>query len=300
MTQNPVSPARAVLVTGATGFVGQAVVAELIRRGHKVFAGSREGQDLPGASGIKLDVTDAQSVRAAVSLTQPADVVHLVGIIAEKGDQTFGRVHVEGTRHMLDALPAHTRYVHMSALGADPASRSGYSASKGQAEQLVRASSVAYTVFEPSLIFGPNDDFFGRVLKELVSLPPVVPQIGDGHFPFRPVSIQDVAAAFAGALERPETVGKTYELTGPVEYTFRELLKLELSALGKHKPILPVPLPLMNLAVPLMQLLPTPPITKDQYMMLLEGNTGDPEPARQAFGLPMVNLEEELPKLLKS
>ena len=296
MTQS--SASQRVLVTGATGFVGQAVVAELLKQGHHVFAGSREGNGLPGTSGVKLDVTDAKSVQAAAKQSQPTAVIHLVGIIAEKGAQTFGSVHVEGTRHVLAAVPAGARYVHMSALGADPASKSGYSASKGQAEQLVRASGLEYTIFEPSLIFGPGDDFFGRVLKNLVSQAPIVPQIGDGHFPFRPVSIQDVAAAFVGALSRPETVGQTYELTGPVEYSFRELLQLELKALGKQKPIVPVPLPLMNLAVPLMNLLPNPPITKDQYAMLLEGNTGDPGPAQRAFDLPMLNLAEELPKLL--
>ncbi|AWN23528.1 NADH(P)-binding protein [Deinococcus irradiatisoli] len=304
MTASPTSAplggdALRVLVTGASGFVGKAVVGELLRRGHTVLAGSREGQALPGAAGIKLDVTRQDSVQAAVNEVQPGAVVHLVGIIAERGEQTFGRVHVEGTRNVLAALPAGARYLHMSALGADPASQSRYSSTKGQAEQLVRASGAAYTIFQPSLIFGPGDDFFGRVLKNLVSQAPVVPQIGDGHFPFRPVSIEDVAAAFAGALARPETVGQTYALTGPVEYTFRELLNLELAALGKRKPVVPVPLPLMNLAVPLMQLLPNPPITKDQYAMLLAGNTADPEAARRAFDLPMLNLEERLPHLLK-
>ncbi len=294
------SAALRVLVSGASGFVGKAVVAELLRRGHTVLAGSREGRSLMGAEGVELDVTRAESVQAAVDVARPGAVVHLVGIIAEKGEQTFGAVHVEGTRHMLSALPAGARYLHMSALGADPASQSRYSSTKGQAEQLVRASGAAYTIFEPSLIFGPGDDFFGRVLKNLVSQAPVVPQIGDGHFPFRPVSIEDVAAAFAVALERPETAGQTYQLTGPVEYTFRELLQLELRALGKRKPLVAVPLPLMNLAVPLMNVLPNPPITKDQYAMLLAGNTADPEPARRAFDLPMLNLEETLPHLLQN
>jgi uncharacterized protein YbjT (DUF2867 family) len=298
MTQLTSTSSQRVLVTGATGFVGQAVVAELVKRGHTVFAGSRSGSVLPGATGLKADVTRPDSVQAAVAEARPEAVIHLVGIIAEKGEQTFGAVHVEGARNVLAATPPGARYLHMSALGANPGSRSGYSATKGQAEQLVKSSALAWTIFEPSLIFGPGDDFFGRVLKNLVSQAPIVPQIGDGQFPFRPVSVQDVAQAFALALERPETVGKTFELTGPVEYTFRQLLELELAALGKRKPIAAVPLPLMNLMVPLMGLLPTPPITKDQYAMLLEGNTGDPEPAQRAFDLPMLNLETELPKLL--
>ncbi|ULH16345.1 complex I NDUFA9 subunit family protein [Deinococcus sp. KNUC1210] len=288
-----------ILVTGASGFVGRGVVAELTKRGHTVLAASREGQDVGAARGLKMDVGDLGSVQRGMgSVADLGAVVHLVGIIAEKGAQTFARVHVEATRNMLSSTPRRARYLHMSALGADPASQSGYSRSKGEAESLVRASGLDFTIFRPSLIFGPGDDFFGRVLKQLVSLPPVVPQIGDGRFPFRPVSLSDVATAFAQALAVPSSVGQTYALTGPQEYTFRELLELELKALGKRKPILPVPLALMNLAVPLMNLLPSPPITRDQYVMLKAGNTAPPEPARTMFALPMLHLEDLLPQIV--
>jgi uncharacterized protein YbjT (DUF2867 family) len=287
-----------ILMTGASGFVGRAVVQELLRRGHTVLAGSRRGTDLPGAPGLKLDVTDPGSVLRAVNEAQPEAVIHLVGIISEAGGQTFTRVHVGGTRHVLAATPRGVRYLHMSALGADEASASGYSRSKAQAERLVQGSGLPFTIFRPSLIFGVGDDFFGRVLRDLVSSAPVVPQIGDGHFPFRPVSVEDVAQAFAGALERPETAGQTYALTGPEEFSFRQLLELELAALGKRKPIVPVPLALMNLAVPAMGLLPRPPITRDQYAMLKAGNTAPNEPARTVFGLPMLRLQDQLPGIL--
>lgn len=287
-----------VLVTGASGFVGSAVVRELIARGHEVWAGSREGRAVASAHALPLDVTDPGSVQRAVGQSDPEAVVHLVGIIVEKGTQTFERVHVDGTRNVLAAVPRGARYVHMSALGADPQSVSGYSASKGRAEALVQGSGLTFTIFRPSLIFGPGDDFFGRVLRELVSTAPIVPQIGDGSFPFRPVSVQDVAMAFARAVESGTGGGQTYALTGPDEFTFRQLLELELRALGKNKPIVPVPLALMNLAVPLMQMLPKPPITKDQYAMLKAGNTAPNEPARTVFDLPMRRLADDLPGLL--
>ncbi|MVN87428.1 NAD-dependent epimerase/dehydratase family protein [Deinococcus sp. HMF7620] len=287
-----------ILVTGASGFVGRAVVAELRARGHTVWAGSRRGEAVAGAHGLKLDVTDPGSVQRAVGQADPEAVVHLVGIIAETKDQTFEGVHVGGTRHVLAATPRHARYVHMSALGARGDSGSGYSSSKARAEGLVRASGLRWTIFQPSLIFGVGDDFFGRVLRELVSTAPIVPQIGDGSFPFRPVSVQDVARAFATAAGSETGVGETFRLTGPDEYTFRQLLELELGALGKRKPIVPVPLPLMNLAVPLMGLLPHPPITRDQYAMLKEGNTAPNEPARTVFDLPMRRLPEHLPEIV--
>lgn len=287
-----------VLVTGASGFVGRAVVAELVRRGHTVLAASRRGEAVAGAQGVKLDVTDPAAVLRVVGEVSPEAVVHLVGIIQEAGGQTFERVHFEGTRNVLAATPRTARYVQMSALGAREDSGSRYSSTKGRAERLVRESGLSSTILRPSLIFGPGDDFFGRVLRELVSTGPVVPQIGNGQFPFRPVSVEDVARAFAGALEQPEAVGQTYDLTGPEEFTFRQLLELELAALGKKKPIVPVPLVLMNLAVPAMRLLPKPPITRDQYAMLKEGNTAPNEPARTVFGLPMRRLQDELPGIV--
>ncbi|GGK86558.1 complex I NDUFA9 subunit family protein [Deinococcus radiotolerans] len=289
-----------ILVTGASGFVGQAVVKQLVQGGHDVWAGSRRGEAVGAARGVKLDVTDPGSAQRAAGQADPEAVVHLVGIIAEAGDQTFERVHVEGTRNVLAATPRGARYVHMSALGAREDSGSRYSSSKARAEALVRASGLDWTIFQPSLIFGVGDDFFGRVLRELVSKAPVVPQIGDGSFPFRPVSVQDVAQAFARAAGSRTGLHGTFTLTGPEEFTFRQLLDLELGALGKRKPIVPVPLPLMNLAVPLMQVLPKPPITRDQYAMLKEGNTAPNEPARSTFDLPMLRLQDHLPQIVQA
>ena len=287
-----------ILVSGGSGFVGRALVRRLRAQGHQVFAGSRGGQAVEGAEGVTLDVTDYASVLRATERARPEAVAHLVGIIAEREGQTFEAVHVEGTRHMLAAAPRDARFLHMSALGAQLGSPSGYFDSKARAEGLVRASGLSATIFRPSLIFGVGDDFFGKVLKNLVEVAPLAPVIGDGHFPFRPVSVQDVAGAFSGALTRPATAGETYDLTGPDEYTFEELLKLELGALGKRKPLLHVPLWAMNLAVPAMQLLPNPPITRDQYLMLLAGNTADPQPASRVFDLPMNHLRPALPEIL--
>ena len=290
-----------VLITGATGFVGSAMVREVLQAGHEVIAASRSGKAPDGAHGLKLDVSQADETLNLITEAQPEAIIHLVGIIRETREQSFQKVHVEGTANVLRAAKQlGARYVHMSALGAQTGHKSRYFDTKGQAEDLVKNSGLTYTIFQPSLIFGPGDDFFGNVLKELVTAAPVVPVIGKGDFPFRPVWIGDVTAAFSQALRNPRTDNQTFQLVGPKEYTFQELLDLELHALKRRKPMFHVPLPLMDLAVPLMQVLPNPPITRDQYLMLKSGNTGDPAPSTRILNLSMDHLEHWLPRILNS
>ena len=298
-----------VLVTGATGYVGNYVVKALLEAGHAVTAVSRKGaksstasgKNLGTVTGVKYVVADVGSGSGVLDVVRGCDViVNLVGIIAQRGEQTFQRVHVDGTRHLIEAAESLgiKRFVQMSALGAAAGAASRYSATKFEAEELLRKSDLEWTIFRPSLIFGVGDDFFGRVLKNLVATP-VVPQIGDGLFPFRPVWVGDVAQCFAQALSNPATIGQTYDLVGPKEYTFRQLLDLEMDALGGRKPVVPAPIFLMDLAVPLMQILGSfAPITTDQYAMLKAGNTADPTKMQQTFTLEGRSLEAELPKVL--
>jgi uncharacterized protein YbjT (DUF2867 family) len=299
-----------IAVTGATGYVGHHVLKELLERGHTVTAISRKGgrsstasgKSLSTFDGVKYLEGDVASGEGLEQAFQGADVVvHLVGIIAENGRQTFARVHYGGTNNVLKAAKKAgvKRYLHMSALGAAKDAKSGYSSSKFAAEELVRQTDLDWTIFRPSLIFGPGDDFFGRVLKGLVSSGPIVPQIGDGSFPFRPVWVGDVARCFAQAIDIPGSVGQVYDVVGPQEYTFRELLQLEMKALGMNKPLVPAPIFLMDIAVPAMQLLGSlAPITTHQYAMLKAGNTADPTPVNQAFNLENRRLEAELPVIL--
>ncbi len=291
-----------VLVTGATGFVGGYICAALIESGHEVIALSRASQpDLrAGVTAAVGDVITGEGLAAATAGVNA--VIHLVGIIREKGGLTFERVHVEGTRNVIEAAQTAnvSRFVHMSALGADAAAESGYQSSKGRAEALVRESDLAWTILRPSLIFGVGDDFFGGTLRELVKLPPVIPVVGKGDQPFRPIWAVDVATAFARALERPATTGASFDLVGPREYTLRELLLAVRATLQVNKPMVNVPLPLMRVGVTLFKLLPNPPITRDQFLMLLAGNTGDPRPGVKAFGLELAELEDHLEEIMNA
>lgn len=289
-----------VLVTGASGFVGGYVCAALLAAGHQVTGlqhrKNPDGTNAPSATG---DVVTGEGLNDALK-GQDA-VVHLVGIIRQRRGSTFEAVHVQGTGNVVAAAEAAgvPRLIHVSALGADPRSASAYQSSKGRAEELVRASHLAWTILRPSLMFGVGDDFFGVVLRNLVLQPPLIPVVGTGAYPFRPVWVQDVASAVERALTRPASAGRSFDLVGPEEYTLRQLLLQVRQVLGVRKPLVNVPLPLMRLATALFRLLPNPPISRDQLLMLVAGNTGDPAPALNALGLDLTHLEEQLPQILR-
>ncbi|BDG18959.1 NADH(P)-binding protein [Thermus thermophilus] len=284
-----------VFVVGGTGFVGREVVRLLLARGHTPLVLARRSRPLPEGAvlvegDIAREVPDLEGVEAAI---------YLAGIIRERG-QTFRAVHVEGVRNLLRAMERAGvgRLLHMSALGARPEAPSRYHRTKAEGEALVRQSGLSHAIFRPSLIFGPGDEFFGGVLRGLVCAPlPFVPLIGDGSFPFRPVYVGDVAEVFVGALERG--LEGIYDLVGPKEYTFRELLQLVMEVLGRRKPFLSLPLWLMDRLVPLLSPLPFSPLTLDQYLMLKEGNTAPfPEALKELLPAPQA-LEEVLPRYLR-
>ncbi len=289
-----------VLIVGGSGYVGSHMAQHLLEQGHQVTVASRRGEG--PLKGVRYVMADAAKNEGLLEAAQGLEaLIYLVGIIRERGDQTFRQAHVAGVRHSLAAAKSTgiTRFVHMSALGTARGTGSRYFESKAEGEELVQASGLNWTILRPSLIFGPGDEFFGGVLKGLVTAPiPFIPLIGDGHFVFRPIWVGDVAAAFEQALSRPATFHRSYNLVGPREYTFRELLLLVRDTLGSRKPLLPIPLALMDWVVPLISPLPFSPLTLDQYRQLKMGNTADPSHMRSAFSLSERSLEVELPGIL--
>ncbi|MEZ0322129.1 MAG: complex I NDUFA9 subunit family protein [Thermus sp.] len=284
-----------VFVVGGTGFVGRHLVRRLLQGGHTPIVLARSpGQLPPGAVFVEGDIT-----REVPDLRGAEAAIYLAGILRERG-QTFRAVHVEGVGNLLEGMRRAEvrRLLHMSALGARRGTGSRYYETKAEGEELVRQSGLEWTIFRPSLIFGPGDEFFGKVLRGLVCAPlPFVPLIGDGRFPFRPIYVGDVAEAFALALEHG-LLG-AYDLVGPREYTFRELLEQVMEVVGRKKPFLPIPLALMDLLVPLLSPLPFAPITRDQYVMLKGGNTAPMAEALKELLPRLTPLEEALPSYLR-
>jgi len=292
-----------IAVTGATGFVGRHIAAVLTRRGHAVRALVRRpihARTLVSL-GVELVPGDLADVAALTTLTRGAHaVVHLVGIIVEKGPATFHAVHVDGTRRVVEAArqAGIERFVHMSAVGArDERGATPYHRTKWHAEQLVRASGLSHAVFRPSIISGPESAPI-RTLARLHRWSPVVPVFGDGRFPTQPVWVEDVALAFALSVEQPSLSG-VFELGGPQVLTYEEFLLAIGRAAGHPRPLVHMPLALARAAAGAFDLLgAAAPLTSDQLQMLVEGSATPDNAIESVFGIRPIPFEQGLNRYL--
>jgi uncharacterized protein YbjT (DUF2867 family) len=215
-------------------------------------------------------------------------VIHLVGIILEKGKNTFERVHHLGTRNVVEAAKRTgiKRFIQMSALGARADGVAAYQITKWKGEEEVRQSGIPFCILRPSLIFGQGDGFVTQMIATMRSAPLFRPVPGDGTPKFRPITIEDVTACFLRALTTEAATNQTIEIGGADELTLNEVLAEIARCAGVRKPAVHIPMPLMVAGATFMQkLLKNPPVTVDQLRMLREGSTCDIEPMRRVFGL---------------
>jgi len=303
-----------IVVTGGTGFVGREICRRLAAQGVPVRAVARHAptQPLPdGVSFFPADVTRAISLREAMDGAKA--VIHTVGIIREKGDATFDRIHRHATAETVAA--AHRarvpRFILISALGARPTSASRYQQTKAAAEEIVRQSGLAFTILRPSVVYGSGDRFFlaqwmrppfSWLTGGFLGIP------GGDSVNLCPASVGEVAEAVVRSLGQERALGQTFDLAGP-SVSLKELALAIARAMGLRptwveqppdvftamvpwlwltasKPVLhPIPLPLCRIAAAVAErLLPNPPLTTDQVVMLEEGQFGDPTPAAEILG----------------
>jgi uncharacterized protein YbjT (DUF2867 family) len=287
-----------ILVTGATGFVGPAIVQRLVDEGRTVrvlehTAGS--SAELPSQEAVPGSMTDPESLRRAVE-GQDA-VVHLVALLSGKPEE-FERVMEQGTRDLLEAARDARvgRFVLMSALGTTEETKDlvPYYGAKWQMEQDVKASGLEHVIFRPSFVFGREGGALGQ-FKKIAKLAPVTPIVGPGTQRIQPIWLDDVAAYFAAAIEKPEAANRTFELGGPDAVTWNEFWSRLKRAQGAHRLSVHVPFGLMRMQAAALEKLPKPPVTRDQLKMLAAGdNVVSNSDAVDTFGIPLVPLDEQL------
>ena len=267
-------------VLGGSGFIGRYVVKRLAARGDVIAVGCRNAEQAKflkplGDVGqiVPLNIAIGNEELLPAFLAGNDTLVNCVGILQEKGSQTFDLVHHSGPARLARfAREAGVeRFVHFSAIGADSRSSSAYARTKAAGEQAVRDAFPTVTILRPSVVFGPEDQFFNR-FAAIAMLSPVLPLIGGGETRFQPVYVGDVADAVMKCLEDSASAGRLYELGGPKIYTFHELLDLLLSEIRRKRRFLDVPFGLAAAQAKLMSILPNPPLTPDQVELLKRDN----------------------------
>ena len=263
-----------ITVFGGTGFIGRHLVSLLLRSGATVRVAVRHPDRFQVATEaarapelIQADVLDDIAVSGAIAGADA--VINLVGMLTETAQQSYRAIHVGGARRV--ALAAHRhgamRMIHISALGASPTSAAISDQTKAEGERAVVAVFPQATIVRPSLVFGEDDHFFTR-FAAMIRSSPVLPLIGGGTTKFQPVFVDDIAAGLLELLKRPQTTGKTYEFAGTRVYSFKVLLELLLSALNRQCVLIPIPFALAEMQAGLLELLPNPPLTRDQVRLL--------------------------------
>lgn len=276
---------RLITIFGGTGFIGRHVVRRLAGRGARLRVVSRNPaahgghlQPMGSVGQIVVQRADLGSEDAVREVLQGAfAAIDLIGILYETGRQRFDEIHgaLPGRISHAAAAVGVERVVQISAIGADPQSGSAYARSKAEGERRVREAFAEATILRPSIVVGPEDDFFNR-FAAMARLSPALPLIGGGQTRFQPVYVGDVAAAVAAALEREDALGGTFELGGPRIYTFEELMRYMLDVIGRRRLLMPLSFGLARLQATVLEWLPVPPLTRDQVKLLEVDNVVAP------------------------
>jgi uncharacterized protein YbjT (DUF2867 family) len=299
-----------VTVFGGSGFLGRHVVRALARRDFRIRVAVRR-PDLAGhlqplgrvgqIHAVQANLRYPGSVETAVH--DASVVINLVGVLFERGRQSFEAVHAQGAGVIAQATQvAGGRLIHVSAIGANPDSTSLYARSKAAGEAAARDALPDATIFRPSIVFGPEDDFFNR-FASLARMSPALPLIGGGATQFQPVYVGDVAEAIACAVEDQMRRGTTYELGGPEVRTFKQLMEYVLAVTERRRLLVPLPFGLAKLQAYVLQLLPKPLLTPDQVELLRQDNVVSPLAEAegrtfQAIGIKPTAMEAIVPSYL--
>ncbi|WP_066635792.1 complex I NDUFA9 subunit family protein [Desulfolucanica intricata] len=296
-----------ILITGAGGFVGHHLVKALVNQGFNVRCLVRSPDAavnlLPEPVEITLgNVNDFNSLQEACNGVSV--VIHLVAIIREKGEDTFNKINIEGTKNLVEAAENNgvNQFLHLSALGANNDPNFKYIFSKWQGEQFVINSNLNWTIFRPSVIYGEGFGFLNRMSQAIqMSPPPLVPVPGKGKALFQPIAVSDLINCIIKTINNNSTSKKIIEIGGPEHLSYKEILDILLSHLGHRRIKVSIPLPILSLVVPIMnRILKDPPVTPVELKQLKLDNITELDSVERIFGFKPIPFREGIkyiPKL---
>jgi NADH dehydrogenase len=289
MTQSSI-----VVVFGGTGFLGRRVVRRLLAHGFQVRVASRHPDRAGALSGpeadwrlqpVQADIDDDSAVAEALEGAYGA--VNAVSLYVERGGATFASVHVEAAERLarLARQAGVQRLAHVSGIGSDPASSSLYIRKRGEGELAVRAAFAGALIIRPAVIFGPDDAFLGAIQRLLRRLP-VYPLFGDGTTRLQPADVEDVAEGLVRALQRPDAPKGPFEFGGPQVYRYRDLVEAIARDAALTPRLVPVPFGVWRVLAGISELLPNPPLTRNQVELMQVDTVASPEaPGLAALGV---------------
>jgi NADH dehydrogenase len=301
----PEVKAMKIFLTGGTGYVGRDLVGRLRSAGHEVRCLVRRESaaklaDMPGVETVVGDITDRAGLKGKLDGCEAA--INLVGIIKEMPSQgvTFERVHYEGARNVIDeAVRAGIgRFLQMSALGAREGAKSRYHQTKYQAEQYLKQSGLKFTIFRPSIIFGPRDQSI-NLMAGIIKVSPVFPVIGNGRNKWQPVALENVTQGFVAALTSSSAVNKIYQVGGPQAMEYDQVLDTIAGVLGRRIIKIHQPVSLIKPVVSIMERFPFFPLSRDQLIMLQEDNICDAAPFFDELRIQPIAFKEGISRYLK-
>jgi NADH dehydrogenase len=262
-----------VTIFGGTGFIGGEITRAAVSAGLRVRLASRHSPRAPlppGVTHVVADLTDEAAVLRAVQ--GATAVVNAVALFIERGALTFEAVHVQGAARVARCAGAAGArvLVHISGLGVDTASPSAFVRARALGEQAVRAAFPGAAIVRPSVIFGPDDSFLTS-LDKATRLPPLVPLFGRGHMLLQPVSVQDVATAVVRIVQARGAHTDIFELGGARRLSYRQIVEAVLAQLGRRRLLVPLPFTVWKIMVAALSVLPSPPLTRDQ-LILMQGD----------------------------
>ncbi|MDR4507240.1 MAG: complex I NDUFA9 subunit family protein [Candidatus Brocadiaceae bacterium] len=296
-----------IFLTGSTGFIGKQLLQDLIEKKYHVRCLVRQGSENKIAhyrnKGIEIvsgDIVDADSLQGKLAGCDV--IINLVGIIREfrRKGITFEKLHYQGTVNIVAAaqLQGVKRFIQMSALGANAKGKTHYQQTKFRAEEWIKESGLDYTIFRPSIVFGPEDKFVNLFAK-MLKTQQFVPVIGDGTYQLQPVAVENVSMGFIKAIEQEDAIGKIFEVGGSEKMAFDTIIDTIADVICTPSNKIHVPVWIMGLMAELFDWLPIFPVTKEQITMLIDGNTCNEKPFFKHFNLQPIGFQEGIAKYLR-